>query len=333
MTEEDIEAIRQKYFDTLEPLFLPEVPVRNDIVNYFASLLRIVGMEDKGWDPYLESRAILEDLNAIFQTELPDAKFPDKNLTIWRMGLLMYSHIVEMDAPYEVITNLLRFRLGNGYSPNPFYMFLSTAQKKRFRRSGIYPKQKIEIIKSLSVKANLSVGEIFDDFYNGKLRNAISHSDYILTDKEFRCRNGTGSVGAFSVPLKELNEIITKSKLFISTFFALESAARKCWGSQKHRAMPYDPVYKGLLEVLVNDDDLMCGFKVHWPNNSESVYRRTLGGIDMINCRLDMKNATIAFMVDLYAREPGEFSPLVEKDGAPNYTILEGTGRIPSWET
>ena len=124
-------------------------------------------MEDKGWDPYLESRAILEDLNAILQTELPDAKFPDKNLTIWRMGLLMYSHIVEMDAPYEVITNLLRFRLRYGYSPNPFYMFLTPEQKKRFRRSRMNPKQKIEIIRTLSAKAHLPVAEIFDDFYNG----------------------------------------------------------------------------------------------------------------------------------------------------------------------
>ena len=333
MTEEDIEATRRKYSDCLKPLFLPEDPASNDIVNYFASLLRIVGMEDRGWDPFLESRAILEDLNAIMQTDLPDAKFPDKPMTIWRMGLLMYSHIVEMDAPYEVITNLLRFRLGKGYSPNPYYMFLNSDQKRRFKRSGIYPKQKIEIIKALSTKANLHIGDIFDDFYNGDLRNAISHSDYILTDEEFRCRSGTGAVGAFCVPSNELNEIIAKSKIFISTFFDLENAARECWGGQKHRAVPYDPVYKGLMEVLVSDDDLMCGFKIHWPNNSESVYRRTRDGVEMINCMLDMKNSTIEFMVGLYAREPGQFSPLVEKHGVPSYTKLEGTGVTPKWST
>jgi hypothetical protein len=154
-----------------------------------------------------------------------------------------------------------------------------------------------------------------------------------LADEEFRCRNGTGAFDAFSLLLEELNEKITRSKLFISTFFGLETSARQCWGSRKHRAMHYDPVYKGLMEVLVSDDDLMCGFKVHWPNNSESVYRRTRDGIEMINCMLDMKNARIEFMVDLYAREPGEFSPLIEKDGDPRYTKLEGTGLIPRWET
>ena len=331
MTDEDIEKVRQQYVDCLQPLFFPEDPVSNDIVKFFASLLRIVGMEDKGWDPFLESRATLEDLNAIMQTDLPKEKFPDVDMTIWRMGLLMYSHIVEMDAPYEVITNLLRFRLGKGYSPNPYYMFLKSKQKKQFKKFGLYPKQKIEIIKNLSSDAGLTVGDIFDDFYNGELRNAISHSDYILSEEEFRCRRGTGAVGAYSIPLTELNEIITRSKLFVSTFFGLERAARKFWGEQKQKAVPYDPTYKGLMEILANDEDLMYGFKVHWPNNSESVYRRTDRGIDMINCMLDIDNSTIEFMVGLYAREPGSFSPLVEKNDSPTYTELEGSGEVPEW--
>jgi hypothetical protein len=35
----------------------------------------------------------------------------------------------------------------------------------------------------------------------------------------------------------------------------------------------------------------------------------------------------------VHAREPGQFSPLVEKDGGPSYTKLVGTGVIPKWET
>src|SRR5215831_2877991 len=150
MTREEIEAIRQSYTESLRPLFFPDDPISNDIVKFFASLLRIVGMEDKGWDPYLESRSTLRDLDSILQLDLPPDKFPDKEVTVWRMGLLMYSHMVEMDAPYEVLTNLLRFRLGKGYSPNPYFMFLTKDQQRRFKRSGIYPKQKIDIIKSLS---------------------------------------------------------------------------------------------------------------------------------------------------------------------------------------
>jgi len=331
MTEQTIEGIRQRYIDGLKPLFLPDDPVSNDIVRYFASLLRIVGMEDHGWDPYLESRAGLEDLNSILKMDLPDECFSNKQLTQWRMGLLLYSHIVEMDAPYEVITNLLRFRMGKGYSPNPFYMFLKTKEKNNTRRAPLSPLRKIKIIRSLASDAKLSIAEIFDDFYDNRLRNAIVHSDYILTAEEFRCRSGTGSVGAFTIPLDTLNMMITKSKIFISSFFYLDIAARKCWGVKKHQSVPYDPQYKGILEVIVDDADLMCGFKIHWPNNSESVYKRTSGGVDMTNCMLDFANANIQFNVGSYARNPGTFSPLVESGGEPIYTKLECTGETPVW--
>lgn len=331
MTEDDIEAVRDRYIKALTPLFFPDDAISNDIVRYFASLLRIVGMEDSGWDPHLESRALLEDLNSLLQIDLPEDRFPDSDLTTWRLGLLFYSHIVEMDAPYEVLTNLLRFRLGMGYSPNPYYAFLSDKERKRYKNSRISPRRKIGILRDLGNEAGIEVAELFDEFYEGDLRNAISHSDFILTPANFHCRGGSGSWRAFSLPLERVNEVITKAKVFVGAFFGLEREARRFWGKHKHRAIPYDATYKGLMEVLVDADDLLCGFKVHWPNNSESVYRRTADGIDMSNCMLDLKNATIELMVGLYARKPGTFSPLVEEMQSPVYTALEGTGERPTW--
>jgi hypothetical protein len=314
----------------MAPLFFPDDPVGPDIVRYFASLLRIVGMEDKGWDPYEESRAMLDDLNALMQTDLDESRFRDRALTQWRLGLLFYSHIVEMDAPYEVLTNLLRFRLGKGYSPNPFFDFLTNDQKKRIRKAGLFPKQKIDIVKQLGTEAKLGVGAIFDEFYRGDLRNAISHSDFIFTDDGFRCRNGNWT-NSFSVTFEELDDLITKAKVFIGTFFGLEREARRHWGSFAGKGIPYDPSYKGIMEVLVDGDGLMNGFKVHWPNASESLYRRTRDGIDMANCTLDFKNANISLFVNLYARTPGKFSPLVEESGAPIYTRLEGSSTDLTW--
>jgi hypothetical protein len=142
--------------------------------------------KDKGWDPYLESRAVLDDLYALAKLNLPKDKFSDPNLTGCRLALLFYNHIVEMDAPYEVLANLLRFRLGKGYSPNPWYDFLTESEKKRFRRSGLFPPQKIKILKVLSAEAGLdATGAIFDEFYRANLRNAVSHSDFIFTDDGF----------------------------------------------------------------------------------------------------------------------------------------------------
>jgi hypothetical protein len=117
--EDKNEEIRSRYIALVAPLFLPDDPAGQDIVRYFASLLRIIGMEDGGWDPYEESRALLHDLYGLMQLELPEEKFSNAELTTWRLGLLFYNHVVEMDAPYEVLTNLLRFRVREGLQPEP----------------------------------------------------------------------------------------------------------------------------------------------------------------------------------------------------------------------
>jgi hypothetical protein len=335
MNEFDPEKIfnsyRDQYIDILKPLFLPDDPISDDIIRYFSSLLRVLGMEDKGWDPYAESRSILDDLNRLMKVELPKDKFPDSDKTIWRLGLLLYSHIVEMDAPYEVITNLLRFRLGKGYSPNPYFDLLTDKEKKSFAKNGIRTGRKIELIKALSNEAGLSIGKLYDEFYNGRLRNAVQHSDFILTDDDFRSRNNISGTRAFKLTYNELNTLITKAKAFIAAFLQIELITRQLWGQKQGKTIPYDNHYKGLMEILVDDRDLLCGFSVHWPNNSHSMYRRTEQGADMVNCMVDVKNATLTLWVDQYARTPGHFSPLVEHNAKPIYTPLDKSGSRPTW--
>ena len=87
---------------------------------------------------------------------------------------------------------------------------------------------------------------------------------------------------------------------------------------------------KGVMEILVDAENLMNGFKVHWPNGSESVYRRTENGIVMDNCMLALDHNTLDLFVGLYAQRSSAFSPLVEEGTAPNYTPLEN-GETPIW--
>ncbi|MEQ8656778.1 MAG: hypothetical protein RIC24_05660 [Hyphomicrobiales bacterium] len=322
---------RDRYIDLLEPLFLPADPVSNDIIKYFAALLRVLGMEDKGWDPYAESRATLDDLNGFFKVKMPRKWFRKPDQTHWRLGLLLYTHIVEMDAPYEVIMNLLRFRIGDGFSPNPFFNYLSSKEQKSFSRRGITTGQKIKIIKLLSDKADLSVGAIFDDYYDNRLRNAISHSDYILTENGFRCRGGISGNKGFEISFEDLDQTLLSAKAFIAAFFAIDHSTRSVWGGTAGRAIPYDAHYKGMMEVLADRNGLMCGFKVHWPNGSDSTYRRTEDGVEMVNCMLAMEHNTLELMVGLYASTPGTFSPLVEKDRQPVYTNREGNNDPLYW--
>jgi hypothetical protein len=98
----------------LKPLFLPEDPVSKDIICYFASLLRALGMEDGGWDPYAESRGVLEDTNAFFKLHLPEEYFKEPEKTPWRLGLLIYSHIVDMDAALRGADQLAAFPAWHG---------------------------------------------------------------------------------------------------------------------------------------------------------------------------------------------------------------------------
>jgi hypothetical protein len=334
MTKTDATAYelkRDEYIDLLKPIFLPADPVSNDVLRYFASLLRVLGMEDRGWDPYAESRATLNDINGLFSINLPEEHFSEPHRTHWRFGLILYSHVVEMDAPYEVIANLLRFQLGDGYSPNPFFKFLTKSEQENFRRRGITTGRKIEIIKQLSERAGYSVGNIFNEYYDNKLRNSIAHADFILTDDDFRSRGDISGTKAFRVSYEELDRKIMCAKAFISAFFSLERGARQLWGVKKQCAIPYDLHYKGLLEILVDEEDLLCGFRVHWPNKSRSTYRRTKDGVEMSNCSLDLEHATISLFVDRYAVSPGAFSPLVEKNTEPIYTTLEGCNEPPVW--
>jgi hypothetical protein len=324
-------AKRDEFIDRLKPVFLPADPVKNDIICYFASLLRVLGMEDSGWDPYAESRGVLNDINAFFKLELPQEHFKEPHKTSWRLGLLLYSHIVEMDAPYEVLTNLLRFQLGKGYSLNPFFALLTEKEQKNYARHGISTGSKIKIIKQLSKELGFDAGDIFDEFYDNQLRNAIAHSDYIIADDDFRCRGGLSGMKAFRIPYEKLDKQLLAAKAFIAAFLQVELLARQVWGLHKRKAIPYDPRYKGLMEVLVDDCDVMCGFKAHWPNGSESVYRRTESGIDMVNCMVSTKHATLELMVGLYASKPGPFSPLVEHDGVPVYSMIEGINEPPVW--
>lgn len=318
---EKLKEARARYQDLMAPLFLPEKPADPDIIQLFASLLRVAGMEDPGWDPYAESRGVLEDLNRLMQIPLPEKDFADIDLTTWRLGLLFYMHIVEMSAPYEVLLNLLRYRLGRGYSPNPYFDFLTKDEQKRAAKTGIFPHKKIEIIGRLGEEAGLDLRSMFADFYSSRFRNAVAHSDFIFADEEFRSRpDGFGK--SFRLSFAEVDNMLTNAKAFIGAFFSLERGARQMWGERAGRGFAYDVTYKGVMEVLADDDGLMNGFKVHWPNGSESMYRRTEAGIEMSNCMLDFEAKTIALMVGLYARNPDPISPLVEVGGELRYTRL-----------
>lgn len=305
----------------LTPLF------RQDSIDFFdfvLSLLRVNGQESEGWDTLSESYGMMCDLSALTRLRLPDGEFPEPDRTAIRIQLLGYAHLVEMDAPYEILANLCNVKLGLPVHLQPFL-------NDKGKTIGV--PDKIARLKSLSKQAGVSSVELkFDEFYSPRLRNAIGHSDFVISGEEFRMRNQSivtpdGS-HAKSLPLTEVLLKVSQAFAYYDAFFHLERMARRSLGSLAGRAFPYQSQYKGLIEYLSDNEGLLVGAVLHWPNGQESSYRRNADGSRPMN--LMPCGNSIEYRVDLVA-DPGFFSPLVSKNEEPRYTPLSGCSQPLSW--
>jgi hypothetical protein len=94
-----------------------------------------------------------------------------------RFSLLLYSHLIELNALYDLTMNLIRVSEGKRTELEPF------------KKSVKYPDEKMYAI----AEANPQVGTIFKEFWVRQVRNAFAHSKYkiekglfIKTDEDFK---------------------------------------------------------------------------------------------------------------------------------------------------
>lgn len=336
--EEAFRARIRSYAEILNPLFDPRPHMgTNRFFEFVYVLVRSSGIEDAGWDPWYESQAILNDLQALAALELPTNKFPEANRTRLRLGLLSYCHVTEMDLPYALLANLLRLRLGEKYSINPFYDLVQVRGKgSKARLVPPSPGRKIQRISEFAKKAQFpDVGQALEGIYDSAIRNAVYHSDYTLTDKELRLLAGTRlskKEGVYTpvVALDELNNLVVDTFAFYRALFGLYERCRKSFGDFQGAFLPYDGYYKGVLQLVFDDEASLAGYRVYWPNESVSEYSRGRNGCAGSNLVFD-PDGSINFMVGLYASKPGPFSPLVEYGGQPAYAPVPGTTERPHW--
>jgi hypothetical protein len=90
---------------------------------------------------------MLDDINGLFSVDLPEA----------RQGL--------QSQPF--------LRSSGGEAEEVFSKDGHLDRRKNRGSSGVFRKRR-----------GLQVGDIFGDFHNNRLRNAVAHSDYILTDAD-----------------------------------------------------------------------------------------------------------------------------------------------------
>jgi len=331
----------RRYAEILNPLFDPTVDMRVDRLFEFACVLvRAGGIQTGGWDPWYESQATLRDLANLATIDLPSDLFPNPDRTRMRLSLIQYCHITEMDLPYELVANLLRLRLGKKYDIDPFShlaRYIGKKQEGPFRRvKRPSPRMKLGHIVELSEAARMSeVGIAFQSIHDGVIRNAVYHSDYTLADGEFRLskdfrRPNAKRYSSQVVSFKELDDLLMGAFAFYTALFSLYERCRKSFFDFEDVLVPYDPHYKALLQFVFDSEHRLVGFRTYWPNQSLGEFCRTERGCSGVNLFFN-SDGSINFMVGLYASKPGDFSPLVEHDAQPAYTVIPGTSVRPYW--
>ena len=193
-----------RIIDSLDGLFARAR--ETDEFEYACALLRVRGMEDVGWDPLEETAALFGDIGSLLQAPLNDyARI--------RLRLLLYSHLTEVDAIYEMLVNMLEITAGERYTVDPFGDLYRPEGRPRHKQ---YPPSAKRVVKDVKKKAAArgedEIKELLDWFFNDAVRNAFFHSDYVLFKDEFRSREDTfvGKDGVPSPSMKLDDQALTR---------------------------------------------------------------------------------------------------------------------------
>lgn len=339
----DLLATRQRHYaEILNDLFDhgPHMEISR-FFEFICALVRVGGVELGGIDPWYESSSIIDDLRNLASLDLPVDRFPNPVKTQIRLALLAYCTLTEMDVPYMLLANLLRVRQGHKYQVDPF----EDLARQRAPKKGGHPlgtfvppttNQKRKRISKLAEQANMrQVSTALEETYDAVVRNAVYHSDFVLQDEHLLVRKATRfskKQRCFTprIPLEELDETITNAFAFFGALFALYERCRMSFGDFKRAFIPYDLQYKGLMELVFDEQDRLIGFRVYWPNGTCGYYARTKEASIATNITFE-QDGSINFMVGVYAARRGPFSPLVEYGAQPNYDFRPGTQLKPHW--
>ncbi len=234
------------------------------------TLVRVDGMSDSNWDPFIESREAFDDYNELLITTDPEAN-PKRYI---RLKILYYCHLIEASAHYELIANLLRCTTGSTFHIDPFGKL--AIPKKQQPLFSVPPgvQKKLSEIKKIEAQSKVKISDLLDNVIHDSLRNSFVHSDYCLTDTEYRW---TESGPAQKITIAELELWIEKAFAFYSLLFAHWKWIRRRLGKGKlvHPGpQPYET-----FEMTADTDGYLDGFKVHFSNGQIATFHRGSQGV------------------------------------------------------
>lgn len=251
-----------------------EKAFKSDPFDMLCTILRVKGLTDANWDPFEESLDSFNDYSWLIE----ESKIARGDRCIRRIALLVYCQMNEMSAVHEMLANLLRCISSKPYIISPFYRLQIRKKKEPF--SWIPPSASVkyrEIKKLAKDTKDEILPKYIDSFFNENVRNAFSHSDYILTESEFRYTEGGP---ARLIALSELDAIINSCFDFYLTFMNVYKKWRFSFSRLKrfHKWPDYE-----VLEILSDKEDGVYGFHVHFSNGSKATYIRKRSGTQTIN--------------------------------------------------
>jgi hypothetical protein len=328
-----------KCLDALAPLFEPaDGDNVQALFEFVCCLVQPGGVEGLDENPLFETEALIEDLAAFSRQDLAIAEFDHPERTRARLALLSYSHITETDFPYSLLVNLMRVRCGEQWAFAPFGDLSRPIKAKKGggakKQIPPSPNAKIARLREYAEKAGLpEISAALNQTYMAEVRNAVFHADYTLSDTEFHMIRDywKSPRGYFTrdVPLAELLPVVDRAFAFYYALLNRHDLARARLARLKDKAFPFDPRLKGLIEFIF-EDDLVCGFRVYWPNQQQAQFTRTSKGARAINIWPRSEHG-LNIEVGTYAASPGSFSPLVEDGQAPTYSCAPGRTNTPYW--
>lgn len=237
------------YLNCLYPLFAKAKDVSE--FEFICTLLRVRGLEDSGWDPWVNTVNAMESLMRL-KEKINDFE-TTRHLFLW-----LYGHIVEASEPYEIVSNLINIIEGNR-----FVVINFPDKKKGNYKLPQSPSDKIsELIKRAKIIGMPDSVFPFRDVFDRKLRNAIFHSDYVLYGDEVRLPGGYGTKYSHA----EVDSLINKSLAYFESFKNLMSSFVKSYEepnviSINPKCSP-DPEEKAI--TIIRKGQGVVGLKDNW---------------------------------------------------------------------
>ena len=151
------------------------------------------------------------------QEENPVARAPTQ--------ILLYCHVFESDFPMTVLWNLHRLLVGEGCS----WTFHRITEKGKCQICK-YPRERVEEMEKLSVRAKTSLGSVLRRMWHPTLRNGFSHSQYFVSGDAVTCTgrlspisrtgSGIGEGGSKSYTFRDIDDLFQAVGALLEGFVA-----------------------------------------------------------------------------------------------------------------